>query len=56
MDVAAASTQYSLASVQTSVGISMMKQSMDAQSEIAEMIVQELMSVDMMQGHMDISV
>jgi len=56
MDIAAASTQYSLANVQTNVAVSMLKKSMDAQSEIAQIIVQELMQPDLSQGHVDISV
>lgn len=57
VDIAAMSIELNAARVQNSVDIAVLKNEMDAQSEIAAMLITELMGVNVApEGHVDISV
>ncbi len=57
VDIAAMSVQMHAAQTQQQVDIAVLKNNMDSQEEIADMLISELMQVNLSSGgHIDISV
>jgi len=58
VDIAAASTQMKSAQVQQKVDIAVLKQSMDVQTEVAQMLIEQISQVNVSSasGHVDIGV